>query len=287
MKSSEKKIAANRTNGKKGTGPDNTLSTRYNAKKHGLLAAGVTELDDPEEYRRIVHGLDVSYADELTKFFRRRMALIMVRIRRAERYDAEFITSILNPRVYKSEDPFKSVLSPPRLVDPGLPASIPYELFDGVMKYQRYEVALENMLFRNMNGLERLERMTQGEQLAAPAVVDITIHNDPAELDSRSGCVGQQVVEGQLSEQANEGDAGEEATDADPGPSDSFSGRSDEQVMDETFAQTTEEDTEAVGDLTVQVDPAPWNPLAESSEETQPEETGSELGSEEEPDAER
>ena len=226
-------------------------------------------------------------ADELTKFFRRRMALIMVRIRRAERYDAEFITSILNPRVYKSEDPFKSVLSPPRLVDPGLPASIPYELFDGVMKYQRYEVALENMLFRNMNGLERLERMTQGEQLAAPAVVDITIHNDPAELDSRSGCVGQQVVEGQLSEQANEGDAGEEATDADPGPSDSFSGRSDEQVMDETFAQTTEEDTEAVGDLTVQVDPAPWNPLAESSEETQPEETGSELGSEEEPDAER
>src|SRR5436309_15629896 len=88
---------------------------------------------------------------------------------------------------------------------PGLPASVPHEFFDEVIKYQRYEVALENMLFRNMNGLERLERMTQGEQLAAPAVVDITIHNDPAELDSRSGCVGQQVVEGQLSEQANEG----------------------------------------------------------------------------------
>ena len=101
MKTSEKKIAASRTNGKKGTGPDNTLSTRYNAKKHGLLAAGVTELDDPEEYRRIVHGLDVSYADELKKFFRRRMALLMVRIHRAERYDAEFITSILNPRVVR------------------------------------------------------------------------------------------------------------------------------------------------------------------------------------------
>jgi len=287
MKSSEKKIAANQSNGKKGTGPKNTLSTRYNAKKHGLLAAGITELDDPDEYRKIVRGLDASYTEELKKFFRRRMALIMVRIHRAERYDAEFITSILNPRVYRSEDLFKSVVSAPQLVDPGLPASVPHEFFDEVIKYQRYEVALENMLFRNMNGLERLERMTQGEKLAAPAVVDITIHNDPAELDSRSGCVGQQVVEGQLSEQANEGDAGEEATDADPGPSDSFSGRSDEQVMDETFAQTTEEDTEAVGDLTVQADPAPWNPLAESSEETQPEETGSELGSEEEPDAER
>src|SRR5437660_7075820 len=171
MKSSEKKIAANRTNGKKGTGPDNTLSTRYNAKKHGLLAAGVTELDDPEEYRRIVHGLDVSYADELKKFFRRRMALLMVRIHRAERYDAEFITSILNPRVYRSEDDlFKSVLSAPQLVDPGLPASIPYERFDGVMKYQRYAGALENMLCSNMSTLERLERMTQCETLEPRAV---------------------------------------------------------------------------------------------------------------------
>ena len=265
MKTSEKKIAASRTNGKKGTGPDNTLSTRYNAKKHGLLAAGVTELDDPEEYRRIVHGLDVSYADELKKFFRRRMALLMVRIHRAERYDAEFITSILNPRVYKSEDLFKSVLSSPQLVDAGLPASIPYELFDGVMRYQRYEVALENMLFRNMHGLERLERMTQGEQLAAPAVVDISIHNDPAELDSRSGCVGQQVVEGELSEQAN------------------FSGP--EQVVEESFTEPRDQDAEAAGDVAVHGDPA--DSLTESSDEQLPEETDSELASEGELDGER
>src|SRR5437764_10497974 len=171
MKTSEKKIAANRTNGKKGTGPDNTLSTRYNAKKHGLLAGGVTELGDPEEYRRIVHGLDVSYADELKKFFRRRMALLMVRIHRAERYDAEFITSILNPRVYKSEDLFKSVLSSPQLVDAGLPASIRHEFFDEVIKYRRYEVALENMLFGNMHGVERVDRLAQGEHVEPPAAI--------------------------------------------------------------------------------------------------------------------
>src|SRR5437016_14538953 len=103
MKTSEKKIAANRTNGKKGTGPDNTLSTRYNAKKYGLLAAGVTELDDPEEYRRIVHGLDVSYADELKKFFRRRMALLMVLFYRAELCEAEIVTSILTTSGYQIE----------------------------------------------------------------------------------------------------------------------------------------------------------------------------------------
>ena len=223
MKTSEKKIAANRSNGKKGTGPKNTLSTRYNAKKHGLLAAGVTELDDPDEYQRIVRGLDESYAEELKKFFRRRMALMMVRIHRAERYDAEFITSILNPCLYDGgDDPLEIVGR--RLVDPGLPASIPHQFFEEVIKYQRYEVALENMLFRNMHGLERVDRMAQGEQLAPPAAIDITIHNDPAELHSRAECSGEQVVDGQLSEPANEGDAGEGATDADTAPSDSFSG---------------------------------------------------------------
>ena len=285
MKSSEKKIAANRTNGKKGTGPDNTLSTRYNAKKHGLLAAGVTELDDPEEYRRIVHGLDVSYADELKKFFRRRMALIMVRIRRAERYDAEFITSILNPRVYRSEDDlFKSVLSAPQLVDPGLPASIPHEFFDEVIKYQRYEVALENMLFRNMHGLERVERMAQGEQLPPPAAIDITVHKDPTELDSRAECLGE-VVEGQLSEPANEGDAGEGTIDADTAPSDSFSGP--EQVVDESFAQPRDQDADGEGNVAVHSDPAHWDSLSQCSEEQLPEDTDSEPCNEEEVDAER
>ena len=283
MKSSEKTIAANQSNGKKGTGPKNTLSTRYNAKKHGLLAAGITELDDPDEYRKIVRGLDASYTEELKKFFRRRMALIMVRIHRAERYDAEFITSILNPRVYRSEDLFKSVVSAPQLVDPGLPASVPHEFFDEVIKYQRYEVALENMLFRNMNGLERLERMTQGEKLAAPAVVDITIHNDPAELHSRAECSGEHVVEGQLSEPANEGDAGEGTTDADSASSDSFSGA--EQVME--IAQPGDQDADAAGNVAVDGDPAHWDSLTESSDEQLPEETDSELGREEELDAER
>src|SRR5438876_2431131 len=118
---------------------------------------------------------------------------------------------------------------------PGLPASIPHEFFDEVIKYQRYEVALENMLFRNMHGLERVERMAQGEQLPPPAAIDITVHKDPTELDSRAECLGEQVVEGQLSEPANEGDAGEGTIDADTAPSDSFSGP--EQVVDESFAQ--------------------------------------------------
>jgi hypothetical protein len=43
---SKKKIEANRINGQRSHGPTNTTSTRFNATKHGLLAVGITELDE-------------------------------------------------------------------------------------------------------------------------------------------------------------------------------------------------------------------------------------------------
>ena len=51
------KSISNRLNSGKSTGPENTNSTRFNATKHGLLAAGVTELDDAEGYRATLHEL--------------------------------------------------------------------------------------------------------------------------------------------------------------------------------------------------------------------------------------
>jgi hypothetical protein len=47
---SERKIEANTRNALRSTGPKDTTATRFNAVKHGLLAAGVTELDDAEGY---------------------------------------------------------------------------------------------------------------------------------------------------------------------------------------------------------------------------------------------
>ncbi len=46
MSTSSKKVVANRINGQKSHGPTDTTSTRFNANKHGLLAMGMTELDD-------------------------------------------------------------------------------------------------------------------------------------------------------------------------------------------------------------------------------------------------
>ena len=126
--------------------------------------------------------------------------------------------------------------------------------------------------------------MAQGEQLPPPAAIDITVHKDPTELDSRAECLGEQVVEGQLSEPANEGDAGEGTIDADTAPSDSFSGP--EQVVDESFAQPRDQDADGAGNVAVYGDPAHWDSLSESSDEQLPEDADSALGNEEEVDAE-
>ncbi len=57
MSTSAKKVASNRINAQKSSGPTNTNSTRFNATKHGLLAVGITELDDAEGYRTILSDL--------------------------------------------------------------------------------------------------------------------------------------------------------------------------------------------------------------------------------------
>lgn len=55
MSTSDRKRSANRLNGQKSRGPKNTSATRYNARKHGLLAAGLTELDKVD--RKLLRNL--------------------------------------------------------------------------------------------------------------------------------------------------------------------------------------------------------------------------------------
>jgi hypothetical protein len=93
------KVSGNRQKAKKSTGRKNTSSTRYNARKHGLLSVGVTELDNAEGYRDILSRLREAPLTVLEEFARERIALNMTRLRRASRLEAEYITSILNPPI--------------------------------------------------------------------------------------------------------------------------------------------------------------------------------------------
>ena len=55
------KADSNRKNAQRSTGPRDTTSTRYNAVRHGLLAKGITELDDPVAYESLLERLTQAY----------------------------------------------------------------------------------------------------------------------------------------------------------------------------------------------------------------------------------
>ncbi len=278
MSTSEKKIAANRRNGKKAPGPKDTSATRFNAVQHGLLAKGITELDDRKAYGEILRRLNQGDMEELNKFLRERMALLIVRLRRAPLLEAECITGALHPPTYdETQNPLSMTALRGPLVEPGQPARIREGDFNCLLKLQRYETGLENMFFRCVNSLERLQRMKQGERLPAPAAVDVTVHHERAEFDSDSGCSNHQVLEGVVSEPASEEAAAGGTVRV-----------SDTRAVEETFSESSgNEDADAADDVTVQSPPARWDSLTESSDEQLPEDTDSESGNEEELDAER
>jgi hypothetical protein len=95
MSTSDKKLAANRLNGQKSKGPTNTTSIRFNATKHGLLAEGITELDSIEEYHKVLDTLrrEKMPAGTEETLVVKSIALDMIRLSRARRLEAEFITA--------------------------------------------------------------------------------------------------------------------------------------------------------------------------------------------------
>jgi hypothetical protein len=179
MTTSDKKISANRSNGQRSHGPKNTVSTRFNATKHGLLAVGITQLDDAEGYRMILNDLmrEKAPLGQVETFLVESVALDMVRWQRARRLEAEYITSELNPPL-RAPDPIGDVdlLLEGEVLDPGLPAAISAETAHRLVSvFQRYESFFANRLFRTLHELERLQRMRQGERLPAPAAMDVSV----------------------------------------------------------------------------------------------------------------
>jgi hypothetical protein len=172
------KAESNRKNAQFSTGPRNTESTRHNAVKHGLLAKGITELDDSDAYESLLQQLMRLYrpVGEVEDFLVHRIAFCMIRLRRAGRLEAEYITGEIHPAVKGVS--LESLLEP-AIEDPGLPPAVSaLGAINLATGFQRYETAIENKLYRAINQLERLQLRRQGEFVPAPEAVDVSLHLD-------------------------------------------------------------------------------------------------------------
>ena len=167
--SSERKRKANRSNGQKSRGPKNTNGTRYNARKHGLLAAGLTELDKVE--RNLLRTLmaELKPVGQIENILVQSAALEIIRLSRARRLEAEYITSLLNP-------PGDLGISFDEVFNPGKPAAISAESAQRLVNiFQRYESVIFNRFLRTLHELERRQRMRLGDSVAAPTILDVSV----------------------------------------------------------------------------------------------------------------
>lgn len=178
--STEKQIAANRRNGPKANGPNDTEKSRYNARTHGLLSKGLTELDDVEDHERILADLikQKKPVGEVEKQLLASAALDLVRAKRAAFLEAQAITGTLNPPVYEKDENDLSSIFRGRVLDPGLPAALGVGNAQYLLLFQRYESIFLTRFFRTIHEFERMQRTRLGEQLPAPTAIDITIHAD-------------------------------------------------------------------------------------------------------------
>jgi hypothetical protein len=185
--STSKKIIANRTTDTKATGPRNTKSNRFNPMKHGLLASGLTELDDAERHQTILRDLlrEKAPVDTIETFLVEQVALDMVKWETARRLEAQHVTAVLHPPQYEN-DALGDLVSQfqGEMIDPGIPAAVTPACVECIVTtFQRYQSYHSNRLFRTLHELERSQRMRQGERLPAPMAADLGIHVETGRLD--------------------------------------------------------------------------------------------------------
>ena len=169
------KTDSNRLNAQNSTGPGDTTLTRFNAVKHGLLAKGITELDDSDAYESLLQRLTLSYdpVGDLEIFLVRRIAFCMTRLDRAARLEANYINAEIHPPSQEQD------CLAPITAEHGLSTAVgALSAINLVSGFQRYETAIENKLYRAIHELERRQRIRKGEFVPAPQSLDVSIHSE-------------------------------------------------------------------------------------------------------------
>ena len=197
---SEKKLEANRSNAKLSTGPKTERGKRFsrlNGIRHGLsgefcLLPG----EDGNLFNLLRKSLigDLKPGGFLELALVDRMAGLIWRMRRAVKYESGLLT--LEGRASKRDtypdwNPFSK--------DSGLSEEETERVLDllsmgkvfrgnssgenALKRLHRYETSLERSFFRNLHELQRLQKQRNGENVDAPAVLDVDISVTDADKD--------------------------------------------------------------------------------------------------------
>jgi hypothetical protein len=163
-------VVTHNQNADKSAGPNDTRETKLNALKHGLTAEGICEVDDLRSYMALWRQLkrQLKPYGAVEQFLIQRIALGIVRVRRAAKLEADALTEYLHPPCHKPSRLDQQLRELTResereLIDPGLPAKVGSDIIETLCdRFGRYETASENRLYRALAQLERLQLVRKG-----------------------------------------------------------------------------------------------------------------------------
>jgi hypothetical protein len=281
---SEARIAANRRNAAKSTGPKSTVGkaiVAQNALKHGLLARQHVVLgEDPQEFEQcrrqwIGESRPVGTGEIMLA---ERIAGLAWRLRRAERLGNELFDFLLTRELADSMDRFSRELSVeeeqrlrgnPR-TDPGLAVGRmlrnDYAHDRALERLMMYERWIESSLYKSIKELRQVQQARQAEGAGQPRVSEPPCPQLEGEPPSTDQTPGNGTVDG--ADSAKQSQSPPQA--AVPGPTEEphavpagISGA----VQDETQHTATQEESEAVAceaEASEQSQSAPDEPSCET-----------------------
>lgn len=182
-KVSEKQLIANQQNAKKGgvKSEKGKEVSKYNALKHGILKEVVSAYE-AEFSQEVVERLNSQFqpVGVLEKVWVDRIAGYYIKLLRSAKAENEYMQSILNPRKVEVKDLMPLVsFTETTVISEGYRPIISHEVVEKLTNiFLRYEIALENRLYKAIHELQRLQSNRNGEKVPPPLAVDVDLSGD-------------------------------------------------------------------------------------------------------------
>lgn len=181
---SQKQIDANRENGKKGgvKTDEGKAVSKYNAIKHGILKEVVSDYEQ-SFYEDITERLNDQFSPVgvLEKMLVDRVGVYYPKLYRVAKAENEYMQSVLNPRKVTVRDTLDIGMNYTETIieNEGYIPKVglgPVEQLSDT--YLRYEIAIENRLYKALHELQRLQSARNGEKVPPPIALDIDVSGE-------------------------------------------------------------------------------------------------------------
>ncbi len=181
---SDNQQKANEQNAKLGgvKTPEGKEISKYNAQKHAILRQTITEYEKELSdfvFNQLVKELNPEGVIE--EILVERIAIYYVKLFRVGKAEKEYLKSLLLPTKieYPKGNKYELASLQEERVIQGYQSKVsPADIEQITNIYSRYEITIENRLYKALYELERIKRMTKGESISPP----VSVENKIAEI---------------------------------------------------------------------------------------------------------